>query len=259
MARGNREEAIELLKDSNLKLREISEKTGVPMGSLGVLSKMHRSGWERPPKPERQPKPVAVRELKKRGPAPEGDIEKAKELLLTTDHPHRYISEQTGVCRSRISAMSVQLFGRHKRPGGHQQTSQKGARGTMTDEWIKERYIDGSWTYQMMADELGISRERVRQILKDKGYPSRIHDNTIRYWARSNPELMECEKDYFEKIDSEEKAYWLGFLTAKSRITDVNHGRLVVDFSIAPYNIEHIGKFFENIGAEYYIREKMAN
>lgn len=43
MARGDREKAIELLKTTDLTYKEISELTGVPTGSLGVMARKYRS------------------------------------------------------------------------------------------------------------------------------------------------------------------------------------------------------------------------
>src|SRR5690606_32568083 len=41
-AKGNREEAIRLLKETELTLKEIHKITGVPQGTMGSLSKIHR-------------------------------------------------------------------------------------------------------------------------------------------------------------------------------------------------------------------------
>ncbi|QIW88765.1 RNA polymerase sigma factor [Bacillus phage P59] len=41
-AAGNREEAIKLLKETEMTNKEISESTGVPLGSMGHLAKQHR-------------------------------------------------------------------------------------------------------------------------------------------------------------------------------------------------------------------------
>lgn len=67
MAKGDREKAISLLESSTLTLKEISGKTGVPLGSLGYLAKKYR------------PKSVSRDNQKKGGPPKKSPALKTEE------------------------------------------------------------------------------------------------------------------------------------------------------------------------------------
>lgn len=188
MTKGNREEAIQLLENTSLKLRVISEQTGVPMGSLGALSHKHR---------------------------------KTKYKGIVNRQPKR----------------------------------QQGVAVVMTEEWLHEHLVVQGMTLQEMGDLLGVSRERIRQILSKRGINVSDHANKeSRYWRKNNVEKTKLNKHYFDVIDTEEKAYWLGYLTARGRVSDVNEwGRKELFLSIAPKNLEHFERFKETIEADVEI------
>lgn len=63
-----------------------------------------------------------------------------------------------------------------------------------------------------------------------------------------------CEYDFFKTIDSEEKAYWLGFLCADGWITEnikTNSGHVGIQLQIRDY--EHLKKFNKSIHGNYKI------
>lgn len=71
-----------------------------------------------------------------------------------------------------------------------------------------------------------------------------IRDNTL------NSRKYNHDENYFENIDSEEKAYWLGFMYADGYITNNSFG-----FSINSIDINHAIKFNESLQATNPIHE----
>jgi hypothetical protein len=65
------------------------------------------------------------------------------------------------------------------------------------------------------------------------------------------------DESFFEKIDSEEKAYWLGFFSGDGAITDKNRIRITLNIKDG----EHLKKFREVVkwtGKDYYHRDTNA-
>lgn len=54
------------------------------------------------------------------------------------------------------------------------------------------------------------------------------------------------DENYFENIDTEEKAYWLGFIAADGSIGET----CGLEISLSYKDIDHLYKFANNIGAE---------
>lgn len=66
-----------------------------------------------------------------------------------------------------------------------------------------------------------------------------------------------CDYHYFEKIDTEEKAYWLGFLTADGWISKnetSNAGTVGIELQYSDMN--HLKKFNKSIGGNYQITDR---
>lgn len=217
--KGNKEEAIKLLGTTKLKLREIAEKTGVPMGTLGGLSLKYRSM-----KMPATPPPSLVGKTRDEKAKLEADI---KELLKDETLCIRDIANKLSCSENLVSRVSIATYGAGQRPGSwstrkHDPTS---VSGRMTDEWIQEHYIEKGWTYQRIGDHFGVSRERIRQILHKKGYTGNMHNAEARYWLNKKEEGVLAEDgfaSYFNEIDTEEKAYWLGYMIARGRVAKKN-------------------------------------
>lgn len=61
-----------------------------------------------------------------------------------------------------------------------------------------------------------------------------------------------CDYDFFERIDTEAKAYWLGFLYADGCITDGG----CINLLLAGYEKDHLAKFKQAINAEHRLEER---
>ena len=68
--------------------------------------------------------------------------------------------------------------------------------------------------------------------------------------------LYKLNVDYFKNIDSEDKAYWLGFLYADGCVTQ-NKKCLIVN--LAPIDVGHLEKFINCIQSNHVIRYKDGN
>lgn len=66
-------------------------------------------------------------------------------------------------------------------------------------------------------------------------------------------QTYKCNKDYFQTINTEDKAYWLGFIYADGCVTK-NHRSLIINLS--PTDIEHLNLFNQCIESTYPIKYK---
>lgn len=69
-----------------------------------------------------------------------------------------------------------------------------------------------------------------------------------------------CNSNYFESIDDEHKAYWLGFLYADGFITSASkQGNRKVGLSLEKKDVYHIYKFKEDVEAEHPVHMYISN
>ena len=81
-------------------------------------------------------------------------------------------------------------------------------------EYLKKKYCEESVDLKVLAKENGWDKETLRNLVQEKGLVKKTNN-------RVNKRLIE---DYFEKIDSEEKAYFLGLLLTDGSV-DKRPGR----------------------------------
>lgn len=63
-----------------------------------------------------------------------------------------------------------------------------------------QEYLDGNESISYVSNKYGINRKSIERRLKEKGIPAK--------------KIINCYETAFDIIDSEEKAYWLGFIYA---------------------------------------------
>lgn len=116
-----------------------------------------------------------------------------------------------------------------------------------TDEFLQEVYeymIQNKMGITALAKHFGVDRH----VLKDK--LSKKYGYVI-----SRPKgKKDINENFFENIDTEEKAYWLGFLTADGYLSDDNSLQLC----LAEKDRKHIEKFKQNIESSHKISLKQA-
>lgn len=87
-----------------------------------------------------------------------------------------------------------------------------------------------------------------RDIAKIFGVSKDMVTNLIKKYGNRDPKkLIEVDRDYFGTINTEEKAYWLGFLYADGSVTRRNSGG-VVDLTLGIEDESHIVKFKNSLG-----------
>lgn len=114
-----------------------------------------------------------------------------------------------------------------------------------------------------VAKKFGLTSWYVTKALENAGIA--IHDDKIAhingraYLARANVanrrNVYTCNHDFFEKIDTEEKAYWLGFIAADGSIVQ---DESVITIGLAIRDYDHIHRFKMAIQANNPIREYKA-
>lgn len=99
-----------------------------------------------------------------------------------------------------------------------------------------------------------------------------VSGDTIEYWRKKlgipKPQNLESanrkhiiDTHYFKDIDTEEKAYWLGFLMADGAIPSVGKGKPYTRLSIVlkETDKDHLEKFAKAIKTDYQVKTKEIN
>lgn len=119
-------------------------------------------------------------------------------------------------------------------------------------EWIS-RAIElrkSGLSYAKIAKEIGKSKQTVSYYLKQEGYgPNEKYIRT----NQNQPNKKYVDENFFENIDTEEKAYWLGFMYADGC---VNTSRESFELSLKEEDYDHIVKFKKSLHSEHNIGKK---
>lgn len=98
-------------------------------------------------------------------------------------------------------------------------------------EFLKNNYLNMS--NKELAEKLGRTNSAIQ--LK------------ISRWGLVRPEKYTYNRGYFDEIDTEEKAYWLGFIYADGCVTKTKvNAELSIELNIKDFN--HLKKFNKSIG-----------
>lgn len=107
------------------------------------------------------------------------------------------------------------------------------------DEYLKSRY-NGSNSKEL-ADKLGRTLQSIRKRIKTVGLSMPRQKYT-------------CNCDYFEDIDSPDKAYWLGFLSADGCVVD-NGGSMKLKLTLKAEDHSHLEKLAKDLNSNAPIRD----
>lgn len=112
--------------------------------------------------------------------------------------------------------------------------------GDLQDEIVK-KYLSGR-SMQGVANDMGISINTVVDHLNKRKIPRRSN--------KINSRKYEVDHDFFSEIDSEKKAYWLGFIQADGYLLTRDK---TLGIALAEKDIAHLEKFKKDMGATYPI------
>lgn len=92
----------------------------------------------------------------------------------------------------------------------------------------------------------GCGRNKLQQTLKDRGLIRSNKQNSRKYTLNEN---------FFETIDTEAKAYWLGFMYADGYVTHSKRGQKAVGIALGRKDKEHLERFREALEATYEVKD----
>lgn len=103
-------------------------------------------------------------------------------------------------------------------------------------EYIRKRYIEDKASQCLIAKELDISPQKVAGLMKENGIQIRTdREQALKYTFNER---------YFQNIDTEEKAYWLGFLYADGYLAYNGKNNLsTIGIALSDCDSGHLFKF----------------
>lgn len=143
-----------------------------------------------------------------------------------------YIGKELGVGRYKVT--------KHLRSIGITHDAKRKEKFKLAEEY----YCNGMGLYNV-AKKVGINDVAFSKYLKDKGY------NVVQ-----NNQQHTHNEDIFSIIDTEEKAYWLGFLYADGSIIDKGK-RHAVEFALKEEDEYHVIAFKEFMGTTAPIKKRI--
>lgn len=119
-----------------------------------------------------------------------------------------------------------------------------------TDEELEQilSLYNNGMSLRQMETKLHKTRKVLSRILKENEIHIRMTDETSRKYT--------FNENYFEKIDNEHKAYWLGFMYADGFIeTKRNNGNQKFGITLSKEDKSHLEKFKQDLNATYEIKD----
>ena len=117
----------------------------------------------------------------------------------------------------------------------------------MIEKEILENYINKELSYKEIAKIYNVNEKTIKINAKKYGLTSKI------VWQGARKHKF--NERYFENIDSEEKAYWLGFIAADGCVYK-NKQSYRLQINLKGSDIDHLKKFQKAICSDYKITEK---
>lgn len=101
------------------------------------------------------------------------------------------------------------------------------------------KYFRYGMSVGWIFNKMGISKNLILKLKRDKDTKSILKISSKKYY---------CNHDFFKKIDTEQKAYWLGFIYADGCVTDTT-----VNILLKGDDSTHLEKYKRDIEAEHPI------
>jgi hypothetical protein len=119
----------------------------------------------------------------------------------------------------------------------------------LNNEQIQEvcqRYQDGEPTTSI-AEDFNVSATAINGLLTRRGI-------IIRPQAEAQRRFL-CDHTFFSSIDTEEKAYWLGFIAADGYISPVKDGKNALVVVLAPEDRDHLYRLRNSLQSTHPVKE----
>jgi len=128
----------------------------------------------------------------------------------------------------------------------------KGPPRKLTPEIEKElcdEYLNTTSSVRSLLKKYNIGSTNFERIRKRNNLPLKHRSNTVAKIGK-----IKCNENYFENIDSENKAYWLGFITADGCIHQKQNGNLYkLSIQLSHIDFSHLEKFLIDLESEHTI------
>jgi hypothetical protein len=110
------------------------------------------------------------------------------------------------------------------------------------------------WELDFVRDNyMEMSKKEISEILNRSLDAIQVKAN--RMGLKKSPYY--CDYHYFDVIDTEEKAYWLGFLTADGWVNkNIKNGSGVIGIELQYGDIKHLKKFNKSLAGNYQITDR---
>lgn len=135
------------------------------------------------------------------------------------------------VCINELKRRNIEI----RKPGTYQSPSKD-----KKDKMI-QNYLNGMTSYKA-AESIGVSFTTCLKEIKRRGLTARNPQEYTR---------LSVDDNYFEKINTEEKAYWLGFIVSDGCIFGGN----ILHFTLKSSDKSHLEKFLKEIKYEGAARD----
>ena len=103
-------------------------------------------------------------------------------------------------------------------------------------------YLSGK-SVPTIEKEYGVNRDKLYKFLRENKMTRSHREKSLKYY---------CNEDFFNNIDNEIKAYWLGYICADGYIYKTKYGHIA---SISSKDIEHLKLFIKDIESNYEVKE----
>ena len=118
-------------------------------------------------------------------------------------------------------------------------------------EWLKNKYITEQYGSSYIAKYCGVDDGTIIYYLKKYDIPIRSRSESCKLTKAKKYTINE---NYFEIIDDERKAYWLGFLMADGTMREHKTGCLQLSFELCEDDKYIIEQFNCDINSTYQIQ-----
>ena len=112
-----------------------------------------------------------------------------------------------------------------------------------------EEYINNNFSQKELAEKYNFTQSGISKLLIRYNV---IRDSNIKSNKQLN-NLIKCNENYFETIDTPAKSYWLGFISGDGRV-DEDDNSLIIGLAIKDKS--HLEKFILDLDSEHSIYEK---